>query len=103
MKLCTVGIVDGFGGKKQYAIQPLGKGGSSQTVGLFGYAEGAYAKKNKQEADFFAAAPAMYDMLEFLVKEVGNINPNFPLSAGKVAELSLLVERAGKLVEKVKY
>jgi hypothetical protein len=103
MKNCTVGIVDGFVGKKQYAIQTLGTGGSSHTVGLFGYAEGANAKKNKQDADFFAAAPAMHDMLVHLVKELGNVNPDFPLSAGKVAEISLFVERASKLVDSIKY
>jgi hypothetical protein len=98
MKICTTTVVTGLDHKEHFAIVAVGHPG--WPIALFGPTGGANAKKSEAEAKFFADAPAMYDMLEHLSKEFGNINPDFPVSAGKVAEMKLLVERASSLVAK---
>ena len=99
MHICTTEIVDGIDGKKHYAIVRVGDSGS-QIVGLFGLVDSRMP--NEKEAKFFAMAPAMFDMLEHLAHEFSNINPKFPLSPGKIKELTTLTERAGNLVKSVK-
>lgn len=90
MRLCSVSIVaSGADGKEQYAVVPMGV---KTPVALCG--------KNKQAASLFADAPAMLDMLELLAKEFGNLNPNFPMGAGKQAELAALAERAQRVADK---
>lgn len=98
MKLCTTTVITGLDQKAHFAIVPVGEPG--WPIAVFGCATGAGAKKAKDEAEFFAAAPAMLDMLELLAKEFGAINPAFPLSAGKAVVLDALAERASKLVAK---
>jgi hypothetical protein len=98
MKLCTTTIVTGLDNKEHFAVVAVGQ--PSWPIALFGLTNGAKAKKSEAEAKFFADAPVMMDILEVLVHEFGNINPNFPLSAGKVAEMQRLVERASTLVTK---
>lgn len=95
MKLCTVTKVIGLDHKEHFAIVAIGKPG--WPLALCGPTTNP---KSEKEAKFFADAPAMHDMLEYLSKEFGNINPDFPPSNGKVAELALLAERAGRLVAK---
>lgn len=98
MKLCTTTVVTGLDQKEHYAIVAMGQPG--WPIGLFGLSSGPNAKQSKAEAQFFADAPVMMDMLERLVHEFGTINGAFPLGAGKLAELETLVTRASALVEK---
>lgn len=98
MKLCTVQTVTGLDNKPHFAIAGVGQPG--WPIALFGPADGPLAKKSKAEAAFFADAPAMMDMLEVVVKEFKDINPAFPLSNGKMAELQILTERAFGLLAK---
>lgn len=100
MKLCTTNIVVGLDGKEHFAVVATGQPG--WPIALFGPTSGSMAKKSEAEARFFADAPTMMDMLERLVQEFGNVNPNFPLSAGKVNELQTLAERASSLMSKHK-
>lgn len=89
MRLCSVSITTGNDGKEQYAVVPMGV---KTPVALCG--------KDKQAASLFADAPAMLDMLELLAKEFSNLNPKFPMGAGKQAELASLAERAQRVVAK---
>ncbi len=98
MQLCTTTVVTGLDNKEHFAVVALGQTG--WPIALFGPTTGAKAKKSEAEAKFFADAPVMMDMLEVLAQEFGNINPAFPLSAGKIVELQRLVERASTLVAK---
>jgi len=98
MRLCTTTVVNGLDNKPHFAVVAVGQ--PYWPLALCGPTDGALAKKSKAEAEFFADAPIMRDMLDLLTKEFGNINPNFPLSAGKINELQLLVERASSLVYK---
>lgn len=100
MKLCTVTQVTGPDNREHYAVVALGQ--LNWPLALCGFTTGPNAKTSKKEAETFAAAPVMLDMLEHLAKEFGNINPKFPLSDGKLAELALLTERAQTLVGKMK-
>lgn len=98
MKTCTTTKVMGLDGKEHFAVVALEQTG--WPIALFGPTEGANAKKSEAEAKFFADAPTMSDMLEALCLEFWSINPNFPVSAGKVAFLAELVERASALLGK---
>lgn len=98
MKLCTVTTVNGLDNKPHFAIAAIGQ--PAWPIAILGLVEGSMAKKSKAEAEFFADAPAMMDMLEVLVKEFSQVNPDFPLGAGKIVELQNLAERAASIVAK---
>ncbi len=99
MKLLTLSVTDD-GGKPRFVIHPVGK--KDSPVALCGVAEGSGAEQARLKAQFLSTAVPMYDMLEQLFREYGNLNPNFPISAGKQAELKSLCERAGQLVDRFK-
>lgn len=98
MKLCTTAIVTGLDGKEHFAVVPVGQPG--WPVALCGPTTGAMKKESEAAAKLFADAPAMRDMLGVLVTEFATINPAFPLSGGKLAELQTLVERASAIHNK---
>lgn len=98
MNLCTTSRVTGLDGKEHFAVVALAQQG--WPLALCGPTDGAMAKESEAYAKLFADAPVMLDMLEVLKTEFSAINPAFPLSAGKLAELTNLVERATNLVNK---
>lgn len=98
MKLCTTQIVTGPTGKQHFAVVAAGQPG--WPLALCGPVDGPLAKQSEAEAKLFADAPVMLDMLEVLVREFSNVNPIFPLSEGKLAELKTLTERASGLCAK---
>ena len=98
MKLCTVTTGLDFQGKEHFVVSAVGE--SSWPLAICGYTTGEYAKESEAEAKVFADAPVMLDMLEHMVREFSNFNPKFPLSPGKAAELSALVDRASSLLAK---
>lgn len=96
MKLCTTTVVTGLDGKNHFAIAAVGQ--QSWPIAVFGLVDGANAKLSEAEAKFFADAPAMMDMLEYLADEFGgDISPNI---AAEQSKLESLVERAASLVAK---
>lgn len=98
MNICTTTRVTGLDGKEHFAVVAIGQPG--WPLALCGLTSGALAKKNEAQAKIFADATIMLDMLEVLARECSNINPAFPLSNGKLAELMVLAERASSLVAK---
>lgn len=100
MKLCTTSRVTGLDGKEHFAVVAVGQPG--WPLALCGPTQGSMAKESQSYAELFAAAPAMLDMLEVLVREFARINPNSPIPAngGKMTELVNLTERAAALVAK---
>jgi len=98
MKLCTVTKVTGPSNKEHFCVVALGQ--PNWPLALCGLTQGPNAERSEQEAKLFADAPAMMDMLEHLVLEFGNLNPDFPIAPGKMNELKLLIERASLLKEK---
>ena len=96
MKLCTVTRGLDFQGKEHFVVSAVGQ--PSWPLAICGYTTGEYAKESEAEARVFADAPVMLDMLEHMVRELSNINPEFPLSPGKIAELSVLADRASSLL-----
>ena len=100
MQTTTTIIGVGLDGKPHHMIVETGKPG--WPLACCGVAEGSGAKQAKLEAEFFASATSMYEIIEALTKEFCNINPDFPLSEGKIAELHVLIERSEVLVSKFK-
>lgn len=98
MQLCTTTVITGLDQREHYAIVQIGQPG--WPIGLFGPVNSPNAKRNKAEAEFFAAAPAMMDMLEALADRFGSVDTTIPLSREKTAELAHLVQRAALLVAK---
>lgn len=98
MKLCKVVQVTGPDGKEHFAVAALGN--LNWPLALCGFATGPNAQASKKEAETFAAAPSMLDMLERLVEIVSNSKPT--LSDKELSELSALAERAQNLVEKLR-
>lgn len=98
LRLCTTTRVIGLDGREHFAVVAIGQ--PNWPLALCGFTSGSLARKSEAEAKLFADAPVMLDMLEILAKEFGNINPAFPLSDGKMAELRTLAERAGRLLGK---
>lgn len=93
---CIVARVMGLDQKEHFAV--VAKKQPGWPLALCGPTSGSMAKDSEAEAHLFADAPAMLSVLQRLTKELGNVNPEFPLSAGKVAELQLIVQDAQHLV-----
>lgn len=98
MKLCTVTTMNGLDNKLHFAVVEIGA--PHWPLALCGLVGGRLAKDSEAQAKLFADAPAILDILEVLAGEFGNINPRFPLAAGKMAELATLAERAAGMVSK---
>ena len=100
MKLCTTTHITSLDGKERFAVVAVGQLG--KPLALCGPTQGVGAQESEAYAKLFADAPAMLDMLELLVREFSNINPDTPIQAnsGMMAELVSLTERAAGLVAK---
>ncbi len=96
MNLCTVTTMHGLDNKLHFGVVEIGK--PHWPLALCGPVEGPLHKESEAQAKLFADAPAMCDMLEVLAAEFGNTNSEFPLAAGKLAELATLAERAARVV-----
>ena len=91
MKLCTATTLQGPDGKMHYGVVAIGQPG--WPLALCGPVDGSNAQQSKAEAQMFADAPAMLDMLEHLVTTVDSI-PSAPDA------LLVLAERAKRLCAK---
>ena len=100
MELLTVSVCTGLDNRPHYTVVTQGRG--QWPVATCGLAEGKSASQAKKEAEFLASSTVMFDMLEKLSQEYRGINPDFPLGAGKCAELAALNERAAALVDRFK-
>lgn len=98
MELLKAAIFTGLDAKQHYGVVTVGHGNWPIAIG--GLAEGSRAAQSEKEMQFLASASVMHDMLSDLVQEFGNINPEFPIGAGKCAHLKDLVDRAQTLVTK---
>lgn len=98
MKLCTTTRLTGLDGKEHFAVVAVGQ--PNWPLALCGFTNGNNAQQSEAEANLFADAPSMLDMLEVLVAEFSNVNPSFLLSAGKMVELTNLADRAALMCKK---
>lgn len=98
MKLCTTAVVTGYDQKPHYAIVSIGEPG--WPIALMGFSTGPNAAESKAEAEFFADAPAMFDMIEHLAKQFDSLTLNGSITPGQLAQLDVLTERAAALAKK---
>ncbi|MYM92478.1 hypothetical protein [Duganella vulcania] len=96
MKPCTVAVITGYDQKPHFAIVHADQPG--WPLALLGFATGLGMTENRAQAEFFAAAPTMFELLEHMTKEVVSLNTTTVLPPGHQAKLSMLAERAAVLV-----
>lgn len=98
MKLCTITRVMGLTGKEHFAVVPIGQPG--WPLALCGPTSGPNARHNELEAQFFADAPIMMDMLEDMSRELAEFGLTGAVDGTKTSTLPVLLERVNRLVEK---